>query len=456
MPEGNASSLSPADRDALASVLDGEVLCPSTDDYEAARRIWNAAVDHRPLLIARCASVPDVQRAVRFAGDRGLPVSIRAGGHSIAGHGVGEGSVMVDLSAAYDIRIDDAQRLLTVRGGATWGEVMERCAPFDLATPGAFNHHVGVSGLTLGGGYGALTRLHGLACDNVVEAEVVTADGVLRTIGADDEPDLFWAMRGAGANFGVTTSLSFRLHRVGRWLAGSVTWPVAHYREVLRFYREFVEELPDEATAYLGMNNAPRQDGFVFIIALFAGAPEEGERILAPLRRFGSPTSVDIRPRSYLELHDNNVEAFPAGHQNYWKACFLPGLSDEVAERLAEHAQRTAGSDFYFVVEHLGGAMGRTPVQATAFPHRDARFGLAITCKWRRPADAEGLVSAARALHAAVRPYSTGGAYVNYLGCDPSPDDRLSAYGANLPRLQALKRRYDPHNMFRFNVNISP
>lgn len=456
MPVSIPPRLSPADIHALAESMDGPVVRPGTDDYEQARGVWNAAVDHRPALIARCLSVEDVQRAVALARDRELPVSVRAGGHSIAGHGVGDGSVMIDLSTASEIVVDQDGRLLTVRGGATWGDVMERCAEYDLATPGAFNHHVGISGLTLGGGYGALTRLHGLTCDNLVEAEIVTADGAVRRVSVREGSDLFWAVRGAGANFGVTTSLTFRLHPVGRWLAGSVTWPVARYRDVVRFYRDFVAGLPDEASAYLGMNNARRHEGFVFIIALFAGSREEGERVLAPLRSFGSPMSVDLRPRRYLELHDNNVEAFPTGHHNYWKACFLRDLSDEVIEQLDDYAQRTEGTDFYFVLEHLGGAMGRIAPQATAFPHRDARFGLAVTCKWRRPGEGERLVGAARGLHAAVWPHSTGGTYVNYLGCDAAPEDVSIAYGGNLTRLTELKRRYDPANLFRFNINISP
>lgn len=441
---------------SLAAALRGEVAPPGTDRYEQSRRIWNAAVDHHPALTVCCASAQDARQAVRFATGRGLPVSVRGAGHSIAGHSVGEGAVMIDLAPMSGIDIEPGARLMTVRGAATWGEVMERCAPYDLATPGAFNHHVGVSGLTLGGGYGALTRLHGLACDNLIEAEVVTADGVLRKASESADPDLFWALRGAGANFGVVTALTFKLHPVERWLAGSAVWPTARYREVLKFYRDYVAELPDETSVYLGIKNVPRQEGFAFVIALHAGEFAEGERVLAPLRRFGPPLSADFRPRSYSELHDGNVEAFPTGHHNYWKACFLREISNATVETLADYAQRTAGTDFYIVVEHLGGAMGRRACDATAFPHRDARFGLAIACKWRQPRDAEALIRNADSLHAAVWPRSTGGVYVNYVGRGTDGEILRAAYGGNLDRLRALKQRYDPGNTFRFNVNIAP
>lgn len=450
------STLAAGDIAALAASLQGDVAWPGTAGYESARRIWNAAVDHHPALIARCVSIQDVQQAVRFAGERGMPVSVRAGGHSIAGHSVGEGSVMVDLSCGSHIDLDPGARRMNTRGGTTCGDVMERCAPYDLATPGAFNQHVGVSGLTLGGGYGALTRLHGLACDNLIEAEIITADGALRKVSETEDPDLFWALRGAGANFGVVTSLTFNLHPVTRWLAGSTTWPVARYRQVLDFYRDYVSDLPDQATAYMGIRNTPRHEGFVFIFAFYAGPLDEGERVLAPLRRFGPPMSVDIRPRSYVELHDNNVEAFPEGHHNYWRACFLPGLENGALNLLSEYAKSTAGSDFYILIEHLGGAMARLAPDATAFPHRDAPFGLAVACKWRKPADADPLIRNAGALHDAIWPYSTGGMYVNYLGNSGYADEPRATYGANLGRLRQLKRRYDPQNVFRFNVNITP
>jgi FAD/FMN-containing dehydrogenase len=436
--------------------LKGEAIQPGHVAYDQSRRVWNAAIDHRPSVIVRPGCVEDIRHAVRFAMDQGLPVSVKGGGHSVAGHSVGEDSVMIDLAPLSDIKIDPGARRMTVRGGATWGEAMEVCAPHGLATPGAFNHHVGVSGLTLGGGYGVLSRLHGLAADNLVEAEVLTADGEVRIVGESEHPELFWCLRGAGANFGVVTALTFRMHDVGTWLAGSMVWPVSRYREVLAAYREFTSDLPDAASAYLGFKNLPRQEGYVFLIAFHAGAPEDGQRILDPLRNFPPPLTADFRPRSYLELHDGNVEAFPAGHRNYWKACFLPQLPDAALAALAETAERTSGMDYYIVIEHLGGAMGAVDATTTAFPHRNARFGLAITCKWRRPSDGDPLIAAAQSLHAAVWPHSTGGIYVNYLGKDATDSDIRAAYGTNIERLRRAKAIYDPGNLFRCNANILP
>lgn len=456
MPSTTVPPFDSADLADLATALEGGLILPRSEDYERTRRVWNAAIDHRPAAIARCATVEDVRRAVAFAAARGLPLSVRSGGHSINGASVGEGSLMVDLSAVSEIDVDPRDRILTVRGGATWGEIMERCAPYGLATPGAFNHRVGVGGVTLGGGYGALSRLHGLSCDNLLEADVVTADGELMRASANENPELFWALRGAGANFGVVTAMRLRLHPVETWLAGAAYWPVARHRQVLEFYRDFSPGLPDEATAYLGIKNLPRQDGYVFIVCLYTGPEQEGRRLFEPLHRLGPPASIDLRPRSYLELHDCNAEAFPEGHRNYWKACFLSELGDGVAETLSASTERSLGTDFYAVIEHMGGAMGRPAAEASAFPHRDARFGIAIAAKWRRPADGDVLVQEARALHRSLWPLSTGGAYVNYLGCDTEPDMARAAYGGNLPRLEALKGRYDPANLFRFNINIEP
>jgi FAD/FMN-containing dehydrogenase len=412
---------------------------PGDAGYEEARRVFNAAIDARPALIARCAGVEEVRAAIARARGGGLPLSVRGGGHGIAGHAVVDGGVVVDLRGMRAIAVE--RELATVGGGCTWGELWERVAPLGVATAGGFDARIGVGGLTLGGGYGLLTRMHGLACDNLVGADVVLADG--RVVRAEEDPDLLWALRGAGANFGVVTALRLRLHTLPPVVAGVLVFRFAP--ELLRRYREL--ELPDEVTAYLGVET---RSAAIFVSAFHVGDPAQAERRLAPLRGLGAPVHEELGLRPYVELNAASHTTFPEGHAHRWWSSFLERLDDAAVDALAAHA-RSAG--VYIVVEHLGGAMGRIAPDATAFPHRAARYGVALAVKWR-PAEIAP-VALADELHAALARSSIG-TYVNYLNADYTAADVAAAYGRNLPRLVALKRRYDPTNLFRSNVNLSP
>lgn len=441
--------------DSLRRALRGLVITPDNPEYDPARQVWNAAVDAHPAVIVRCLCADDARLAVMFARRHALPVSIRGGGHSIAGHCVGPDSVMVDLSMMRDVSIDSAARTLTVDGGATWADVLRAAQPFGLGTPGGFNPDVGVAGLTLGGGYGALTRMHGLACDNLIDAEVIDATGSIRCVDEQSSPGLFWAMRGAGANFGIATRLRFRLHAPPPPLAGKVYYPLSECAAVLRGYRQLSAELPDQATAYLAIKNAPGEPGIIFIAAVYFGAATVGASLLAPFARLGKPLAADMRECSYVDLHATTGEGFPGGYGNAWKALFVRSLDDLTLERMTEYATRTDGRDFYMVLEQLGGDMARRSSDATAFPHRDAAFGIAIAVKWKDPSEGEVLKAHTEALHEALQPVASG-VYVNYVGGDPSEAEIESAYGGNLPRLRRLKHQFDPENLFRFNTNIRP
>ena len=374
---------------------------------------------------------------------------MRGGGHSIAGHGVAAGAVVIDLGQLTGVRIDAAARLAIVGPGCRWGDLIAAGEPTDLATPGGYNPRVGVSGLTLGGGYGALTRAHGMACDSLLAFELILADGTAVHVD-DSQPELLWAGRGAGANFGIVTELRLRLHPIGPVFVSNLTFPVERSGELLRRYRDWVAGVPDALTAYVGFEGRG-----VFVAAIYLGEPSEGERLMAPLRALGPPLEDRSGPTSYAAIHESNRDEFPDGLHNAWRSHFIAGLDDATIAALADFAGRAPGTDFYFVLEHLGGKMAAPAPAATAFPHRGAAFGVAIAINWRPKASPARLLELADGLHAALAPASVG-VYANYLGAGASFAEVAAAYGPNLPRLRALKRRYDPDNVFRSNVNIPP
>jgi FAD/FMN-containing dehydrogenase len=420
---------------ALQRSVRGPVLTPASPGFDDARQLFNAGAERVPAVIIQCSGDADVQHALRFAREEGLPVSVRAGGHSIGGHSIAADGVVIDLRQLHQISFEARSLTLTVGGGCLWSDVLRRLGS-DFATPGAFDPRVGVAGLTLGGGYGMLSRLHGLSADNLVDADVLLADGS-RALASED-PELLWAVRGAGANFGITTSLRLRLHPLRPLTVATVCYPLARVRELLVFYRELVDQLPDEATVYLGIGDQVELHGFCF------GA--QAAQTLAQLCQPGGATLERITPVGYAQAHAPNHATFPEGHHHHWRSHFFSELSLKVLEQLAAPA---AG---WRVLEHLGGAIGHVASDATAFPHRAAKFGFVSALKW--PKDAappEEALLAQKALHEALQPHSLG-SYVNYLhGSDPE-----AAYGANLPRLQQAKLRFDPDNVFRHNVNIPP
>jgi FAD/FMN-containing dehydrogenase len=443
----------------FAKSLSGRLLLRGDDGYDDARTIWNRTIDRRPALIARCAGADDVVSAIRFAREHDLLVSVRGGGHNVTGHAVCEGGLMIDLSPMKEARVDPARRRLTAGPGLTWGELDGATQRHGLATTGGIISSTGVSGLTLGGGHGWLMRKHGLACDNLAAADLVTADGVRLTASADENPELFWGLRGGGGNFGIVTAFEFRLHPLGTILAGLLLHPLSRARDVLERYRDFAPRAPDELT--VGILITTWFDGTpVIAIALcYSGAVEAGERVVQPLRRLGSPMLDTVRPMTYGELQTTFDATNPPGAW-YYKTGYLDGEhfgSDRFIDTVLDHCDFPAPSPLSRIfIEHLGGAMGRVPATDTAFVHRSAPFDLIVIAGGYRPEEAEGNIQWARGTSDAMRPFMSGAAYVNYLGPDATREAVQSAYGPAYERLVALKDRYDPTNVFRLNQNIRP
>jgi hypothetical protein len=433
------------------------LLRPGDPGYDDARRVWNAMVDKRPALIARCTGPEDVAAAVRFGRERGLLISIRGGGHNVAGMAVAEGGLMIDCMPMKGIAVDPAGRTARAGAGVLWGEFDAVTQEYGLATVGGVVSTTGVAGLTLGGGQGWLTGKHGLSLDNLLAAEVVTADGEMVRASAEEHPDLFWALRGAGANFGVVTSFEYRLHPVGPTvLGGMVIHPLPKAREVLRFYREFAAGQPDELTTYAALLTAPDGNPVVAMVCCYAGPPEEGEKAVEPLRRFGPPVADLIGPMPYVAVQGIISQAFPHGRLNYWKSTLLREIPDGVINALADFAGRVPSPHSAIAIADTHGAYGRVAPDATAYAHRDLPFDLVILSSWTDPADSERNVAWTRGLYEAVRPFAPAGVYVNDLDGDEGQARVRDAYGVNYARLAELKKTWDPDNVFRANHNIAP
>lgn len=441
---------------AFHARLRGDLLRSGDPGYDDARSVWNAMIDRRPAMIARCAGAADVIASVRFARDHGLLVSVRGGGHNVAGLAVCDGGLMIDLSPMQGIRIDPDAMTGRVEPGVVWEEFDRETQAFGLATVGGVVSTTGIAGLTLGGGQGWLTGKHGLSLDNLIAADVVTADGQLLHASDRENADLFWALRGAGANFGVVTSFEFRLHPVGPIVTGGmVAHPIDRAAEVLRFYREFAANQPDELTTYAALMTGPDGVPIVALVACYAGPPDDGERAIEPLRRFGPPLVDTLGPMPYVAVQGTIGQGFPAGRLNYWKSCLLREIADETIEALVDHVGRIPSPMSAVAIADCHGAYGRVAASDTAYAHRDAPFDLVILSSWTDPAASERNVAWTRALYDAVRPYGAG-VYVNDLDRDEAPDRVRLAYGENYDRLASLKRRYDPTNLFRMNQNIPP
>jgi FAD/FMN-containing dehydrogenase len=454
-----------ADADALAAQISGGLMRAGDAGYEDARKVWNGTVDRHPALIARCLNEGDVQAAVRFAARHRMLLSIRAGGHHIAGNAVADGALTIDLSAMRAVDVDAARRTARVGAGALLKDFDAAAQAHGLATPLGINSTTGVAGLTLGGGFGWLTRLHGLTIDNLTSVRVVMADGSMRTASAQEEPDLFWAVRGGGGNFGVVTSFEFRLHPVGPEVyAGFVVYPFAQARQVLRAWRDFSAGAPDELSVWTVMRKAPplpflpesaHGSEVVIFPIVYAGDMAAGKRAAAPIERFGDPIAVALGPMPYAGFQGAFDPLLAAGGRNYWKSSNFSGLSDAAIDAVIAAAASLPGAECEVFVAQLGGAMGRVAADATAFVGRDSKFIMNVHGRWSDPADDARVRDWARGVFRSVAPHATASGYVNFLTEDEG--ERVGAsYGANHPRLQALKRRFDPGNLFRMNLNIAP
>jgi FAD/FMN-containing dehydrogenase len=438
------------------ATLRGYLIRPETAAYETARRVHNAMIDKRPALIVRCAGVSDVVNAVNFARENDLLLAVRGSGHNVAGTAVCDGGMVVDLSELKGIRVDPAQRTVRAEPGVTWAEFDHETQAFGLATTGGAVSTTGIAGLTLGGGIGVLMRKHGLACDNLRSVDVVTADGSLRTASTSENADLFWALRGGGGNFGIATSLEYRVHPVGMVLGGLVLHPLDRTKDLLAFYRDLTATAPDELTAYAALVTSPDGVPMSAIFVCYAGPITTGEALLRPVREFGPPVADLISPLPYTTIQKSFDPTSPAGLLNYWKSSFLLDLSAGVIAALAAAYASVPSPLTSVVIEHLGGAVSRVGESETAFSHRAAPYSLTAASLWQDASQTDKNVKWTRRLWETLQPVADGAVYSNYLGEDEGDERVRSAYGSNYQRLVALKKKYDPTNLFRMNQNIKP
>ena len=439
----------------FAANLRGELIRPEDQGYDSTRAVFNGMIDKRPAMIVRCAGTADVIQGVNFARTHDLLLSVHGGGHSVAGNAVCDGGLMLDLSPMKGVRIDPARRSAQAQAGMTLGEFDHETQALGLATTLGVVSVTGIAGLTLGGGLGWLNGKHGLACDNLLSADVVTADGQLLTASDEENEDLFWGIRGGGGNFGVVTSFKYQLHPVGPVLGGGLRYSAAQARDFLRFYHEFASTCPDELSTAASLGHAPDGSVVVGVAVCYCGPIETGERVLHPLRTFGSPLEDNIQPMSYQTLQSAPDTGFPLGRQHYWKSSWLKHLSDEAIEVMLRFVAEMPSSISGVGLQQMHGAASRVDPAATAFPYRDEHYDFLILSQWADRSDSEENIRWTRAFFEAMQPFFESGVYVNNLG--EEGEDRIKeAYGAHYERLVALKDKYDPMNLFRLNQNIRP
>ncbi len=443
--------------ESLAQQVRGAVLRPGQDGYDGARSIWNGMIDRRPAVIVRALGAADVVAAVNFARDNDLALAVHGGGHSASGSSVCDRGLMLDLSPMRGIRVDPAGATARAEGGATWADFDRETQAFGLATTGGVVSTTGIAGLTLGGGIGWLGRTYGLSCDNLLSVDIVTADGQLRTASAEQNGDLFWAVRGGGGNFGVVTSFEYRLHPVGPMVvAGLLVWPRPMARDVLRLFREFTETAPENASAYAALGTLPDGLQVVVLIAFFNGPAEAADELFKPFRAFGPPAADLLAPVPYTAAQQMLDALNPPGNRVYWKSAVLGKFDDEVADVFIEQGASAPSPLSVGIIEFYGGAINRVGTHDTAYPLRDVTYAVNAISMWTDPAQDEANVQWARGTWQAMQQFSPGSVYVNFLGLDEGEDRVKAAYGPNYARLAQIKSSYDPHNLFRLNQNIAP
>jgi len=443
----------------------GEILLPSDDAYESARKIWNATIDKHPALIVRCSTTSDVVRAVNFARDNGLVLAVRGGGHNIAGNAMCDDGIVIDLSKMKSARVDPAGRRVTIEGGATLADLDAATQAHGLATPVGINSTTGVAGLTLGGGFGWLSRKYGMTIDNLESAEVVTAAGEVVRASAAEHPDLFWALRGGSGNFGIVTRFEFRLHPVGPdVLSGLIVYPISEAKSVLQRYRDFVAKAPDDLSVWTVLRQAPplpflpkevHGKEIVALALLYAGDPKQGESLIEPLRKFGTPAGEHVGVQPYTAWQQAFDPLLTAGARNYWKSHNFSTLNDGLFDAVIQYIEKLPSPQCEIFFGALGGATTRPAPNSAAYAHRDALFVMNVHGRWEDPADDERCIGWARDFFNASAPFASGSVYVNFLTADEG--DRVrAAYGPNYDRLARVKRTYDPENLLRMNQNIKP
>lgn len=449
----------------LRSKVKGRIVLPGDPSYDEDREIWNAMIDRRPAVIVQCAEADDVTHAISFARENGLEISIRGAGHNIAGNALCDNGLMIDFSNMKNVRVDAAKRRAYVEPGATLADFDAAVQKHGLATPVGINSTTGISGLTLGGGFGWLTRKYGMTIDNLVSADVVTADGKKMRAGENENADLFWAIRGGGGNFGVVTRYEFKLHPVGtEILAGLLVFPFKQAKQVLTQYREFIESAPEDLSVWVVLRQSPPLPFLpeyvhgkeVVILAIFyAGDVNQGKKLIEPLRHFGDPHGEHIGAQPYTEWQKAFDPLLTPGARNYWKSHNLIVLNDGVMDTMIEFAGKLPSPKCEIFIGLLAGAANRVPADSMAYAHRDAKFALNVHGRWDQAADDERCIAWAREFFESSAPYASGTVYVNFMTKD-EVDRIAAAYGSNYDRLVQIKRKYDPENVFHLNQNIKP
>jgi FAD/FMN-containing dehydrogenase len=463
--DGGTTTISEAAVDALEDGLSGELLTVASPGYDEGRELWNAMIDRRPGLIVECADAGDAQRAVRFARENGLLVSVCGAGHNIAGNAAADDALMISFKKMNAVEVDPGTGRVRAQPGATLGDLDQATQAHGLAVPVGINSTTGIAGLTLGGGFGWLSRKHGMTVDNLLSADVVTAGGELVTASPQDDADLFWGIRGGGGNFGIVTSFEFQAHPVGpEVMAGLIVHPLADAPAVLRYYREFVAQAADELSVWVVLRQAPplpflpedvHFQPVIVLAALYAGDMTEGEAALAPLREFGNPVGDAIMPHSFVEWQAAFDPLLTPGARNYWKSHDFLELSDGLIDAALAYVDSVPTFGCEIFLAQMAGATNRVPADATAYPHRDVEFIMNIHGRWDDAADDERGVAWCRDAFDAATPYATGAVYTNFMTEEES--DRVpDAYGEVWDRMVRLKQKYDPDNFFRLNQNISP
>jgi FAD/FMN-containing dehydrogenase len=442
----------------LSERISGAVLARHDPGYDQARAVHNGLVDRKPALIVRCLTADDVVAALAFARRAQLEVSVRGGGHNVAGRAVADGGVMIDLALMKGITVDPTARTATVEGGVVWAELNDAAAAHGLATTGGNVSTTGVAGYTLGGGLGWLMSKYGLAADNLLAVELVTADGEILQVDGSSHPDLFWALRGGGGNFGVATSFTFRLHPLRTIVGGLIAHPLEAAPALLRFYRDAVAEASDDLTVFAGLMHAPDGSGTKLsaLVVFHTGATADADRDLRPFESWGSPLVVQVGPMPYPVMNTILDAGYPSGSLNYWLSSFTDGLPDELIDVAVERFATVPSPMSAMLLEHFHGAVTRVGPTETAVPHRDEGWSLLLPSVWTDPAETDANIAWTRETFAALRPHFAAGRWLNYLGGDQAEDAIRAAYGPNYDRLVEVKRRYDPGNVFHLNHNIAP
>ena len=454
---GSPTALGAPQIAALRSGLRGAVILSGDDDYETARRVWNGNVDRRPAVIVRCMNASDVQRAVDFARERDLLVSIRGGGHSAPGYGTNDGGLVIDLSAMRAISVDPASRTARAEGGVLWRDFDAATQAHGLATTGGTVSNTGIGGLTLGGGLGWLVGKHGLTIDNLMSAEVVTADGQLCKASLVDHPDLFWALRGGGGNFGVVTAFEYELHPVGQVLGGMVLYPLDQAAAMLRFYREFCPTLPDEAEAYAALLTSPEGVPVAALLLGYNGPIDDGEKVLAPARRFGTPLADMVAPMAYgVRQSMLDVPFAEHGLHRYWRSAFTEHISDALIDELVGAAAKFSSPLSSLILFYLHGAGARVPATKTAFSARRAQWDFDAIGQWAEGSQSATHIAWVRDTWSRVESHLKGSVYINHVAADDLPEKVRASFGDNYQRLRQIKGKLDPTNLFRVNANIPP